>query len=78
MATDFLKTYYPLSIQCGRNAWDGAELSQQFKKELLPEPTYFRHLLADYLRKSAAVPLSAAELELLATLNLVLRQIANE
>ncbi len=78
MSTDFSKKYYPLGVQCGRRAWDEVELNQQFKKDPLPEPTFFRHLLADYLHQFSKTALSAAELELLATLNLVLRKIADE
>ena len=78
MATDFSKTYYPLGVQCGRKVWDGTNLTWQFKKDLLPEPTFFRHLLADYLRRFSDTTLTAAELELLATLNQVLRRIADE
>lgn len=78
MSTDFSKKYYPLGVPCGRRVWDGVELNQQFKKDPLPEPTFFRHLLADYLQQFSNTALTAAELELLATLNLVLRQIADE
>ena len=78
MSTDFSKIYYPLGVQCGRNVWDGVALNQQFKKDPLPEPTFFRHLLADYLHQFSTAALTAAELELLATLNLVLRRIADE
>ncbi|MCK5825569.1 MAG: hypothetical protein KAG93_00935, partial [Desulfuromusa sp.] len=78
MATEFSKEYYPLGVQCGRKVWDRVELNQQFKKDPLPEPTYFRHLLANYLRPLEDKSLSAAELELLATLNQVLRQLADQ
>ncbi len=78
MSIDFAKKYYPLGVQCGRKAWDGVELNQQFKKDPLPELTYFRHLLADYLHQFSKTALTAAELELLATLNLVLRRVADE
>ncbi|MEA3545863.1 MAG: hypothetical protein U9R69_11700, partial [Thermodesulfobacteriota bacterium] len=78
MTTDFSKTYYPLGIQCGRKVWDGVELTRQFRQKPLPRATFFRHLLADYLRQSSSLALSAAELELLATLNQVLRRIAVE
>ncbi len=78
MVTEFSKKYYPLGVQCGRQAWDTVGLNQQFKKDPLPDPTFFRHLLADYLLPLADKSLSAAELELLATLNQVLRQIADQ
>ncbi|MCD6187535.1 MAG: glycogen synthase GlgA [Desulfuromusa sp.] len=78
MATEFSKKYYPLGVQCGRKVWDRVELNQQFKKDPLPEPTFFRHLLANYLRPLEDKSLSAAELELLATLNQVLRQLADQ
>ncbi|MCK4503749.1 MAG: hypothetical protein KAU22_12005, partial [Desulfuromonadales bacterium] len=51
-------------------------MNQQFKKDPLPEPTFFRHLLAAHLHRLSDTTLSAAELELLATLNQVLRRIA--
>ena len=78
MTTDFIKKYYPLGLQCGRKLWDEAELKQQFQQEPLPAPTFFRHLLATRLSQSTEKPFSAAELELLATLNQVLRQIADQ
>ena len=78
MTTEFSKKYYPLGVQCGRNLWDGAGLNQQFQKKPLPAPTFFRHLLATRLLQLTEKPLSAAELELLATLNQVLRQIADQ
>ncbi len=78
MSNDFLKEYYPLGVQCGRKAWDEVVLKEQFEKESRPKPTFFRHLLADYLRQFSETALNAAELELLTTLNLVLRRIAGD
>jgi ADP-glucose type glycogen/starch synthase len=77
MQNIFTKTYYPLGVHCGRNLWSVAELTKQFQKDPRPEPTFFRHLLADHLRNLSDTLLTAAELELLATLNQVLRQIAD-
>jgi len=78
MTTEFLKKYYPLGIQCGRTLWDKTGLGRQFRQQPLPAPTFFRHLLATRLQQSTPVPLSAADLELLATLNQVLRQVADQ
>ncbi len=76
MKMTFTDTCYPLNVQCGGNAWRGAELTPQFQRQPRPQRTYFRHLLADYLNRDNGNALSAAELELWATLNLVLRQVA--
>ena len=78
MKTDFLQRYYPLGLQCGRKAWDDTELTPHFSQEPRPARTYFRHLLADHLQKLSTVPFTAAEMELWATLNEVLRHIAND
>ncbi|MFK5925916.1 MAG: glycogen synthase GlgA [Desulfuromusa sp.] len=78
MKTNFLKKYYPLGLQCGRKAWDGARLTSQFSQKPRPERTYFRHLLADHLHKSTAAPFTAAQMELWATLNEVLRHVADD
>ncbi len=67
---------YPLGIQCGRHSWDSTHLTSQFARDPRPEKTWFRHLLADYLRQFSPDALTAAELELWGTLNLVLKQIA--
>jgi len=76
MMTNFTDTCYPLNVQCGRNAWRGVDLTPQFQRQPRPQRTYFRHLLADYLNRGPEKSLSAAELELWATLNQVLRQVA--
>ena len=76
MGTNFLQRYYPLGLQCGRKAWDGARLTLQFSQKSRPEKTYFRHLLADHLHKLTAAPFTTAEMELWATLNEVLRHVA--
>ena len=78
MTTSFFDLYYPLGIPCGRTVWDEVGLKEQFQKDPRPQATYFRHLLADFLRTDSTKGLTAAELELLATQNLVLRQIAVE
>ncbi|MEE4254883.1 MAG: glycogen synthase GlgA [Desulfuromusa sp.] len=78
METNFLQKYYPLGLQCGRKAWDETQLTQQFSKTPRPAKTYFRHLLADHLQTVTTVPFTAAEMELWATLNEVLRYIAND
>ncbi len=76
MIKNFSDSCYPLHIQCGNNAWRGAELTPQFQRQPRPQRTYFRHLLADYLQRGQEQSLTAAELELWATLNQVLRQVA--
>ena len=69
---------YPLGVQCGRKAWSETDLTPRFRSDPPPERTFFRHLLADYLRHGAPSGPSAAELELWATLNQVLRRVADE
>ncbi len=76
MKNKFSDTCYPLHVQCGRGAWTGTRLTEHFQRSPRPQRTFFRHLLADYLRPAAAKPFTAAELELWATLNLVLRRVA--
>ncbi len=78
MSKSFAKKYYPLGVPCGRKVWDAVELSRQFQQKPLPKATFFRHLLADHLRQFSPKALTAAELEMLATLNQVLRQITVE
>ncbi|WP_321394537.1 glycogen synthase GlgA [uncultured Desulfuromusa sp.] len=78
MEADFLQKYYPLGLQCGRKAWDEAQLTPQFSQAPRPQRTYFRHLLADHLRSKTTTPFTAAEMELWATLNEVLRHVAND
>jgi len=78
MKADFLQRYYPLGLQCGRKAWNSAQLTSHFAQEPRPERTYFRHLLADHLRTLTTAPFTAAEMELWSTLNEVLRYIAND
>ncbi len=76
MMMNFSDTCYPLNVQCGGSAWRGADLTLQFQRQPRPQRTYFRHLLADYLNRDGHKGLTAAELELWATLNQVLRQVA--
>ena len=78
MTIKFSQKYYPLGVQCGRKAWDSTALTPQFAKDPRPQRTYFRHLLADHLRELTAAPFTAAEMELWATLNAVLRHVADD
>lgn len=78
MSEKLLATNYPLGFPCGRSLWERLDLTQQFRQDSSPPASYFYHLLADDLRSAAtADTLSAAELELLATLNRALRIIAD-
>lgn len=76
MSENSLATNYPLGFPCGRSLWECLDLTRQFRGST-PPVTYFYHLLADELRTSGGGTLSAAELELLATLNNALRVIAD-
>ena len=78
MNSEFSQNYYPLGFQCGRNVWDAAGLTPQFTRESLPQRSYFRHLLADHLRSTSTTALSAAEMELWASMNQALRYIADD
>lgn len=78
MQTDFSRIYYPLGLQCGRRAWDETRLTSCFARQPQPRQTYFRHLLAEYLRPRSSSPLTAAELELWSVLNQVLRRVAEQ
>lgn len=78
MNRDFKQTCYPLDLQCGRGAWNDTRLTAQFAKQPRPQRTYFRHLLADHLNSSSSIPFSAAEMELWATMNQVLRYVAED
>lgn len=78
MNIDFKQTCYPLDLQCGRAAWNNTRLTAQFAKQPRPQRTYFRHLLADHLNSSGSIPFSAAEMELWATMNQVLRHVAQD
>src|SRR6056297_2117529 len=73
---DFTSSCYPLGIQCGRRAWQETNLKAGFARKPRPERTFFRHLLADHLRTTAASGMSAAELEVWASLNAALRFLA--
>ena len=75
-STGFYRNCYPLGVQCGRQTWQALDLTARFRQAQRPAPTYFRHLLADYLRETSGAGLSAAQLELWATLNQVLRVVA--
>lgn len=66
---------YPLGIQCGQQFWIEADLSSIFRRPVQPARTYLLHLVADCLRRAAQSSLSAAELELWATINQVLQRI---
>jgi ADP-glucose type glycogen/starch synthase len=72
----FPEDCYPLGIQCGRQPWEKNRLTAHFGLDPRPQKTWFRHLLADYLRSCSEKSLSAGELELWSTLNLVLKQVA--
>lgn len=78
MNRDFKQTCYPLDLQCGRAAWNETRLTVQFAKQPRPQRTYFRHLLADHLNRSGSTPFTAAEMELWATMNQVLRYVAED
>ena len=75
---DFSSSCYPLGVQCGRRAWQEANLSAGFARTPRPGRTFFRHLLADHLRTTAAGDMSAAELEVWASLNAALRFLADD
>ncbi len=78
MSVDASKNFYPLGIPCGRKTCAEVELKRQFQRKPLPKATFFRHLLADHLRQSSPKALTAGELELLATINQVLRRVAQD
>jgi ADP-glucose type glycogen/starch synthase len=67
---------YPLGFQCGRQAWEDTRLTAHFGLDPRPQKTWFRHLLADYLRGFSDKSMTAGELELWGTLNRVLKHIA--
>ncbi|WP_303720627.1 glycogen synthase GlgA [Malonomonas rubra] len=69
------ETLYPLGFQCGHSFWHRIHLTSQFQKQPTPAKTFFRQLIAEELRKSEGDAITAAELELLSTINLVLIQI---
>jgi len=69
------ETLYPLGLHCGRSFWQRLQLNQEFQRQPQPGKTYLRQLLAAELRSLAPTSLSAAELELLATLNQTLLEI---
>ena len=75
MTDSFRETHYPLGIHCGHSFWHRLQLTNQFRQQPPPAKTYLRQLIADELRQLEASSLTAAELELLATLNQVLLQI---
>jgi ADP-glucose type glycogen/starch synthase len=75
---DFTNSCYPLGVQCGRRAWQEANLNAGFARTPRPERTFFRHLLADHLRTTATGGMSAAELEVWASLNAALRFLADD
>ncbi len=66
---------YPLGIQCGRQSWQQLQLTERLCQERPPSRTYLLHLVSDHLRQQQPQALSAAELELWATLNQALLQI---
>lgn len=79
MTTDFKHHHYPLDLQCGRRAWLETELTALFAGDPRPQWSYFRHLLADYLReKDSQTPFSAAEMEIWAVMNQALLHVAND
>ncbi len=67
--------HYPLGIQCGQHSWQQLKLTEQFRQPAPPARTYLLHLVSDHLRQQQPQGLSAAELELWATLNQALLQI---
>jgi ADP-glucose type glycogen/starch synthase len=74
---NFPEGCYPLGIQCGRQPWESNQLTAHFGLAHRPQKTWFRQLLADYLRTFDKKSLTAGELELWSTLNLVLKQVAS-
>lgn len=76
MNDSFSRQHYPLDLHCGRSIWDRTSLLNYYRQQPRPARTFFRHLLADHLRTSSSDPVTAAELEMLATLNQVLRRVA--
>ncbi|SHJ43393.1 glycogen/starch synthase, ADP-glucose type [Malonomonas rubra DSM 5091] len=66
---------YPLGVHCGHSFWHHIRLTDQFRQVPPPPRTFFRQLIAEELRRSQSDSLSAAELELLATINQVLLEI---
>ncbi len=75
MIDNFRENLYPLGIHCGHSFWHRLHLTSQFRLQPAATKTYLRQLIADELRQTEADSLSAAELELLATINQVLLQI---
>lgn len=74
----FSQRHYPLDLHCSRRVWDATDLTSYFRSEQRPGRTFMRHLLADHLRAQSAQGITAAELELLATLNQILREVATD
>jgi len=74
----FSQRHYPLDLHCSRKVWDATNLTSYFHHDQLPGRTFMRHLLADHLRTQSAQAITAAELELLATLNQILREVATD
>ena len=73
----FSQRHYPLDLHCSRRVWDATDLTGLFRRQPPPSRTFMCHLLADYLRRESSA-VTAAELELLAVLNQILRRIAAE
>lgn len=70
------KQLYPLGFQCGVSFWQHSQLTPLFRQPHPPARTYLRQWVATELQKNDPDSLSAAELEVLTTINLVLLQIA--
>ncbi|MCF6180223.1 MAG: hypothetical protein L3J63_12675, partial [Geopsychrobacter sp.] len=75
MTESFHNKHFPLGFHCGYNFWNRLDLSTQFRQTPPPGRTFLRQLIADGLHSAGAENLSAADLELLATINQVLLQI---
>ncbi len=75
MTDSFNKQLFPFGFHCGHSFWNRLHLTSHFRQSPQPTKTYLRQLIAEELRKAETDSLSAAELELLATINQVLRQI---
>lgn len=76
MTDSFARQHYPLDLHCGRSIWNRADLLTYYRQQPRPGRTFFRHLLADQVCHHSSDPVTAAELEMLATLNQVLRRVA--
>lgn len=75
MTESFREKNFPLGFHCGYSFWNQLNLTSQFRQTPPPARTYLRQLIAAGLRSSGEASLSAAELELLATINQVLLRI---